>query len=96
MSYSICDTLFGRGRACSIRIGEKFGMLTVEGRAGKGIKTCRCDCGAVVTLTDKELCSGVRSCGCYVDKEYENKASVGATSTRHGKLRKTFLWSYKG
>lgn len=56
------------------RMGQKFGMLTVEGEApkhgvGHGSKTCawfRCDCGKLVSKVLSRVISGhVKSCGCY-------------------------------
>lgn len=53
-------------------IGEKYGLLTIEGIELKGqdyYYNCKCDCGNKATVLGKRLFSGVtNSCGCINSK----------------------------
>ena len=54
--------------------GEKFGMLTVLGYAGKRngrvMWTCLCDCGRIGVYAGNNLTSGrTQSCGCQRNKK---------------------------
>ena len=82
MSYSIADKKYNL-------LGQKFGRLTVIGRAPNKNKTnraarwyCQCDCGnpKVIIAAGTELRRGkVKSCGCY---------SKDANKARRGSRRK--------
>lgn len=46
--------------------GQKFGRLTVIEYVGNKKWKCKCDCGNIVEVKSKSLCSGnTKSCGCY-------------------------------
>lgn len=57
----------------TIRIGERFGALTVIEDKGTNHESrrewrCRCDCGAETVVLQSNLLSGkTRSCGCRID-----------------------------
>jgi hypothetical protein len=53
-----------RPGSTALRGGEVFGQLTTERYAGDGVWICRCECGAVVTVSAGRLRLGqARSCG---------------------------------
>ena len=52
-----------------VKVGDRFGLLTVEGIAsqdGRGTRWfCKCDCGGHIVLTNHKLLRGFnKSCGC--------------------------------
>ena len=82
-----------------IKIGDKFGKLTVIARDldnqeyGRLAWKCKCDCGNIVTIRGKELKNGnTKSCGCLItEKALENLAIINSnledlTGQRSGKL----------
>jgi hypothetical protein len=64
-------------------IGQTFGQLTVESRAGRGNRTvlwlCRCSCGNTTEVTTGNLRGGrTSSCGC------TRRAKLAGAATTHG------------
>ena len=81
-------------------IGQKFGKLTVIGRAensknGKAKWLCRCDCGKLKqkNVTTNDLKSGkVKSCGClYFESNKERNKTHGFTHTRLYNIRNSMI-----
>lgn len=67
--------------------GQRFGRLTVIGRAArKGKNTywlCRCDCGAEKEISRCNLLSGTQSCGCLrAEKTINRHITHGKSSTK--------------
>jgi hypothetical protein len=58
-------------------VGERFGRLTVRGRAantktGQTRWLCDCDCGSVKTIVGYNLRNGQHSCGCLRSRRFRN------------------------
>ena len=74
--------------------GERFGRLTVLGRAGRGnsnqiLWECKCDCGGTAIVPTCHLNSGhTKSCGCY---RKETATESGVHRIKHG-MRGTRLY----
>lgn len=82
--------------------GQKFGRLTVLGRAGKhacGVITwlCQCDCGEETTATAQNLKTGnTMSCGCvYRDMIEQKKGKIFSDPTTHGMSNSPEWVSYR-
>lgn len=86
-----------RGRFAEDRTGQKFGELTIVGRAenqiyidlhgrehSRAMWNCKCSCGKTTTVRTDHLLSGrIVSCGCIGKKNSaEAKVKHGQTQTR--------------
>ena len=76
--------------ARDIKIGEKFGRLTVlkkiEGVAGQRYK-CKCDCGNDKVVSKYDLLNGTtKSCGCLKKDLLRKKLSYNLVGQRFGRL----------
>lgn len=73
--------------------GQKYGRLTVLGRAGaaRGYKLyrCRCECGNEKVVVGSSMVNGqVRSCGCLKNQFRNNKARRLAIIKAHAGITK--------
>ncbi|MBQ9009460.1 MAG: hypothetical protein IJ088_09045 [Clostridia bacterium] len=54
-----------KGRRPSVRVGKRYGNLTVLELADNGHCVCQCDCGNTTEVLKEDLTAGkVTSCGC--------------------------------
>ncbi len=67
-----------------IKVGDRFGRLTVIKKISEGRSLLRCDCGNTIELMDSQLRGGRHhSCGCLV---YNRDIRKDITGKRYGKL----------
>lgn len=67
-----------------IKVGDRFGRLTVIKKISEGRSLLRCDCGNTIELMDSQLRAGRHhSCGCLVCNRDVRKDITGK---RYGKL----------
>lgn len=67
-----------------IKVGDRFGRLTVIKKISEGRSLLRCDCGNTIELMDSQLRAGRHhSCGCLV---YNRDVRKDITGKRYGKL----------
>lgn len=81
-----------RGRKSKVKIGDRFGRLTVIARYGtyrsgnsvRPVWLCKCDCGGRIAVIANSLQSGkTRSCGCLrAETSRENLANWQAMKCR--------------
>lgn len=90
------------GRPSKIKVGERYGRLTVTGiqsfGSGKHASAlCKCDCG-METSVQSHLLSKIKSCGCsQYDPAFKKKRSIDTYSTKsHGEaMFNSFFNSYR-
>lgn len=71
--------------------GQRFGRLTVSGRApnrnGRVMWDCVCDCGGTTVVESSNLIFTQMSCGCYRDERLsEIRSRRDGVGTRYGRL----------
>ena len=77
-----------KGRPLSVRIGDRYGMLTVIARAQDGPRRqvrylCTCDCGNQLEVVAASLRTGkTRSCGCLRRARMRAAANAAAAATQ--------------
>ena len=84
----------------AIHIGDKFGRLTIIKRGsvknGHATWICRCDCGALCTVSGKHLTDGgTKSCGCLA-REFQEGSIVPAQKNNPMHIRKNAYEAING
>ncbi|WP_186471945.1 hypothetical protein [Synechococcus sp. BMK-MC-1] len=81
-----------KGGGITLEIGSKFGRLIVIGKGQANWKysrrawKCKCDCGAEIVVSTKNLLSGhAKSCGC-LSADLASERRLDITGERYGRL----------
>lgn len=71
--HTICQSCMMKASGKSIPEGNQYGLLCILGKGERsGYSTCKCSCGTVKEIRNRNILSGQRSCGCIKAHNFDN------------------------